>query len=1061
MLWFFIFIKKGKPKGLAENLNLSIMQGKGIIKFFLVIMLLVTAIQYLFVLPTNKVEKDAERYAEEKSAPVQGEREKADVYKMAVAEYLDNMSNKEVFRIPLLRSYTYQDLKAQQLAYGLDLKGGMSLVLQVDVREFLQSLASSSKDPTFDEALNLASQAQENSQDNYISLFADAWQKVKGEKKLASVFQRNDMLRDVINTNTSDAEVVRILRERADQTVNLTYELLKKRIDKLGVVQPNISLDADRDLILVELPGVTNPERARNLIQAAANLEFFDIYRLSEGNIVQSLIAAEELLSNRAKIEAGLDSTELEKPKVMAYDTVYVLDSLGNVTDQIASIDSSEVAPPFEAGPLFSIFQPNNGNLGQAVLGVAKKADRAAILEMLNDPAVRRAFPKDLEFHWATDPLPLATDGDSDEDAFYELYLIKTGRDGKAPLTGEYVTDASAQPDPTGQVAVNLSMNSEGARIWSQWTARAAQDQNRQVAILLDEEVVSAPSVRIQINGGNTSITGNFSVQEAEDLAGILKVGRLPARTEIIQESIVGPSLGAENISKSTTALVIGFGILMAFMLFYYSGGGVVSVITLLLNLIFIFGALASIGTVLTLPGIAGILLTIGMAVDANVIIFERIREELAAGKNAAAAVADGFRNSYSAIIDANVTTILVAAILAYFGLGPIKGFAVVLIIGVLCSVFTAVLVGRLLIEWWLGRGKDLSFATGGSRGLFNDLNIDWLGYRRVTYILSTIMVVLSLASIFVRGFDLGVDFKGGYSYVVQFADKVDAESLRASLTTTFGSEPTVKSVNSANTYNIVTDYLVKETSLVDGEEPQDLVMAALHKGIVAATGNSSLSLDAFKNADIPSMTRVLSVSKVGPTIADDIKRSSLFAGGLALIFIFLYLLLRFTKWQYSAGAVAALFHDAIIVLGIFSLTWGFLPFNVEVDQAFIAAILTVIGYSINDTVVVFDRIREFLNSYTSGNKTEVINRAVNTTVSRTVITSLTTLFVVLVLFLFGGSSIKGFAFALIVGILVGTYSSIFIATPIVHDLTDEDLVATSTSAATPSVPTPAVTGKI
>lgn len=1016
------------------------MQGKGIIKFFLVIMLLVTALQYLLIFPTNKVEKDAEAYAEEKSAPVQDEQEKADVYKFAVAEYLDKMSNKEVFRIPLLRSYTYQDLKAQQLAYGLDLKGGMSVVLQVDLAEFLRSLASSSKDPTFDEAIQLASQAQKTQQENFVNLFADAWQQVKGEKTLASVFQRNDALRDEINTNTSDAEVIRILRERADQTTSLTFELLKKRIDKLGVVQPNISLDAERDLILVELPGITNPERARNMLMGAAKLEFYDIYRLSEGNIVQSLLSAEELLDNRAKLAAGMDSTELVQPKVMAYDTIYAIDSLGNTTDVIASIDSSEVEPPFEAGPLFSIFQPNNGNLGQAVLGVAKKEDRKAILDMLNDPAVKRLFPKDLEFHWATDPLPAVTEAETDEEAFYELYLIKTGRGGKAPLTGDYVTDASAQPDPTGQVAVNLGMNSEGARIWSQWTARAAQDQNRQVAILLDGEVVSAPSVRNQIDGGNTSITGNFSVQEADDLANILKVGSLPAGTQNVQESIVGPSLGAENIRKSTNALVIGFLVLMAFMLFYYGGGGIVAVITLLLNLIFIFGALASIGTVLTLPGIAGILLTIGMAVDANVIIFERIREELRTGKGVATAVADGFRNSYSAIIDANVTTILVAAVLAYFGLGPIKGFAIVLIIGVIASVFTAVLVGRLIIEWWLGRGKELSFATAGSANLFGDLNIDWLSKRRVAYMISGGLIVLSLISIVSRGFELGVDFKGGYSYVVTFADEVKADELRAALAESFGREPTVKSVDASNTFNIVTDYLVEETSQIDGKEPQDIVMEALYKGVVAATGNTSLSLDAFKNADIPSATHVLSVSKVGPAIADDIKRSSLLAGGLALVFIFLYLLLRFSKWQYSAGAVAALFHDAIIVLGIFSLTWGFLPFNVEVDQAFIAAILTVIGYSINDTVVVFDRIREYLNSYTAGSKTEIINRAVNSTVSRTVITSLTTLFVVLVLFLFGGSSIKGFAFALIVGILVGTYSSIFVATPIVHDFLEDDM---------------------
>lgn len=1007
------------------------MQGKGIIKFFLVVMLLVTALQYLFIMPTNKVESDAAAYGKEKSSPVQGEREQAETYKVAVADYLDSMSNKEVFRIPLLKSYTYQDLKAQQLAYGLDLKGGMSVVLQVDLREYIRNFAPTSKDPTFDEALNLASQAQKTAQDDFVSLFADAWQKVRGDKKLATIFQRNDALRDQISMNTSDAEVIRILRDRADETVNLTYELLKKRIDQLGVVQPNVSLDAERDLILVELPGIDNPERARSVLQAAAKLEFYDIYRLSEGNIVQSLIAADKLLADRKKLAAGADSTDLINEPEIVFDTIYAPDSLGNLTSEIASIEEREVAPQIEAGPLFSIFQPNNGNLGPAVLGLAERTEMDEVMAMFKDESVARLFPRDLGLRWAAEPLPLA-EGQTDE--FYELYMIKIPRDGKALLSGDYLTDASANPDPTGQIAVNLSMNSEGGRIWSQWTGRAAADQNRQVAILLDDKIVSAPSVRSQIDGGNTSITGNFSVQEADDLANILKIGSLPANTEIVQSSIIGPSLGAENISRSITAFIIGFLLLMAFMLFYYGGAGIVSVLALALNMIFIFGALASIGTVLTLPGIAGILLTIGMAVDANVIIYERIREELRAGKNTLSAVNDGFRNSYSAIIDANVTTVLVAAVLAYFGLGPIKGFAIVLIIGVLSSLFTAVLVGRLMIDWWLGRGKNITFWTGASQNLFADLNIDWLGKRRVAYMVSGTLLVLSVLSIAIRGFDLGVDFKGGYSYTIQFAEDVTAQQLRDNLGTTLDGAPTVKAVDASNTFNIVTEYLINDSE----DDAQDRVMEALYTGVKAITGNNSLTLADFSSADIESGTHVLSYSKVGPTIADDIKRSSLIAGVLALIFIFLYLLLRFTRWQYSMGAVAALFHDTIIVLGIFSMAWGYLPFNMEVDQAFIAAILTVIGYSINDTVIVFDRIREYLNTYVAGGKTELINRAVNSTVSRTVITSATTIFVVAVLFFFGGTSIRGFAFALMVGIIVGTYSSIFIATPIVHDLADD-----------------------
>ncbi len=626
----------------------------------------------------------------------------------------------------------------------------------------------------------------------------------------------------------------------------------------------------------------------------------------------------------------------------------------------------------------------------------------------------------------------------------YVLYGVKLPRGGDAELTGEYIIDASAQPNPvTSEMAVTLSMNRDGSRIWRDITTRAAADNNRSVAIVLDSLVVSAPSVRGPIEGGNTEITGGFDIQEASDLAGILKVGSLPARTEIIQQSVVGPTLGEENIRSSIIALVIGFLIVLGFMMFYYGGGGIISIICLLLNLVFIFGALASYGTVLTLPGIAGIVLTIGMAVDANVIIFERIREELIVGKGLSTAIADGFKQSYSAIIDANVTTILVAIVLAYFGLGPIKGFAVVLIIGVLSSLFTAVLVGRLAIEWWLGRGKDkrMSFYTSASKGLFSNLNIDWMGKRKMAYILSGVLLAISLVSILTRGFDLSVDFRGGYSYVVEFAQPVNGEELRTDMDAAFpDASTTVKSVSTDNTFNIVTSYLIDEqvSEEVGAIDPADRVMRALYEGVVAATGDTGLAYEDFSSADAQGVTHVTTFSKVGPTIADDIFRSSLEAGIAALLLIFLYIGLRFSKWQYSAGAVAALFHDSIIVLGLFSLLHGIVPFNLEIDQAFIAAILTVIGYSINDTVIVFDRIREYLNQYTTGNKTEIINSAINSTVSRTIITSLTTIFVVAVLFFFGGDSIRGFAFSLMMGIIVGTYSSIFIATPIVHDLTGD-----------------------
>ncbi|MEM9928365.1 MAG: protein translocase subunit SecDF [Bacteroidota bacterium] len=1011
------------------------MQGKGIIKFFLVVMLIVTAVQYLYVIPTNGVESDADDFATEQSGETEGED-----FRAQRAYYLDSISDQEVLKVPGFKSFTYQDLKAKQLNLGLDLKGGMSVVLQVDLQEFLFALARKTKDDLFTKAINQASQAQKNAQDDYIALFADAWQELRGSKNLAPYFATNDALREDINTSTSDAEVIRVLREKANETVSLTYELLKKRIDQLGVVQPNVSLDADRDLILVELPGIENPQRARTFLQAAANLEFYHVKRI-DNNSINALVALDQQLDREAKIKAGRDSNYVEE-KTWRIDTTYALDSLGNtILGEIASIDSVDVTEQ-TAGPLFSLFSPNTGNLGEAVLGIATERNLGAVDSLLKSPSVARQF-RNVIFRWEANPLP-GENGDPSD--LYALYQLQMPRSGEALLTGESITNTSSGPQPDGQIAVNLSMNSDGARTWARMTTEAANDGNRQVAILLDDKVVSAPSVRGPIPGGNTAITGNFNVQEATDLSNILKVGRLPARTEIIQESIVGPSLGEANINSSITALLVGFGLVLLFMVFYYGGAGIVSIIALLLNLIFIFGALSSFGTVLTLPGIAGILLTIGMAVDANVIIYERVREELRAGKTERNAITDGFSNSYSAIIDANVTTLLVAAVLAYFGLGPIKGFAVVLIVGVVASVFTAVLVGRLIIEWWLDRGNSLSFWTGPSKNLFANVNIDWMGKRKITYVVSAVLVLASLASIFTRSFDLGVDFKGGYSYVVQFADDVDQEQLREALNEPFGGVPTIKAVDSDNTYNIVTNYLIDETDTVNGKEAQDVVLEALYTGVQSATGDSGLSLEDFSNTEAGDGTHITSVSKVGPTIADDIKRSAYWAGAIGLLLIFFYLLLRFNKWQYSLGAVAALFHDSIIVLGIFSFGWGRLGFNMEVDQAFIAAILTVIGYSINDTVVVFDRIREYLNTYVSRGKTEVINGAISSTVSRTVITSVTTMIVVLVLFLFGGSSIKGFAFALLVGILVGTYSSIFIATPIVHDLT-EDLEAKTATA--------------
>jgi len=1010
------------------------MQGKGLIKLFFVLLVAVTLLQIFYTFPTRKVEQDANRYAKEFVDNNPG----LDAYeaeKRARFQYLDSVGTEDILNVPLLGSFTYEELKSKQLNLGLDLKGGMSAVLQVDLKDLLIRLSGDNKDPNFLAALDAAEKAQENSQRDFIFLFGQEYENMEGARPLSRIFRRDASLGDKINIETSNGEVIRLLREKATETVDLTFKRLKQRIDKLGVTQPNVTLDPQRDLILVEMPGIENPERARNFLQASAALEFWDTYRNTDPGVAGAFQAAD------ARLRQASSEDLVDQP--IEYDTIYtpVLDENGNETgEQNMEIVERANTGVSQDGPLLKLLTLNDGRGGEltwsaTVMGFADKNKMNAIDEMLNRNNIRSLFPSDSKFMWSRKPF---TTVDGEETRKYMLYLLKTPPNKKPVLEGDVITRADHAPNPvTGEMAVNLSMNNKGAKIWGEMTTRAANNGNREVAICIDNEVISAPSVRGPITQGNTEITGNFSVQEAADFASLLEVGKLPAKVDLIQEDTVGPSLGAANINSSIRALIVGFSLVLLFMIFYYAGGGIISIIALLLNLFFIFGALASFGTVLTLPGIAGIILTIGMAVDANVIIFERIREELRAGKTILASISDGFRNSYSAIIDANVTTILVAIVLAYFGMGPIKGFAVVLIIGVLTSLFTAVLIGRMIIDWWMKGNADrsMSFWTGMTQNFLANLTIDWIGKRKIAYSISGLVLIIGFASMFTKKFDLGVDFKGGYSYNIEFDESlgVDAQTLRSGLTEYFGSEPVVKAVDTENTYNVVTSYLINDKS----DDAAERAVAKLHEGIVNITG-SNVSFGDFKTTDSRTSTHVISSSKIGPTIADDIKNSAFYAGIFALLILFLYIFIRFNKWQYSLGAVAALFHDSMIILGIFSLSWGVLPFSLEINQAFIAALLTVIAYSINDTVVVFDRIREYLGIYTSKSTDEVLNLAINSTFSRTLITSLTTMVMLLPLFIFGGGSIRGFAFAILIGIIVGTYSSIFVATPIVRDLSKE-----------------------
>ncbi len=1004
------------------------MQNKGLIKLLLVVLVLICVMQCSYIIPTNKVEKQADEYATQIAQNAPASADKYEIEKEARSNYLDSISSDIIWGNSLLKEYTYDELKKKQLAFGLDLKGGQSAVLQVDLKEMLMSLSNNTKDPTFLQAIANSDKVMENSQSDFISIFGSEFRKIADGKKLARFFYRK-LSDDTngINTQSTDAEVINVLRQKANETVNLTFNLLKQRIDKLGVVQPNISLDAARDLILVELPGVENKERAQNMLQASAILEFWDTYRISDSGVAAAFSAADN------RLKAGAEPVDVEPIRetimVPQYDTITgeVIDS---IEQEITTDDTFQ-----NQGPLLSALAVNTaGQYSQSVLATAEKNKRKAISAMLATPEIASLFPNDGKFVWAQQP---NRDIDGVVTKEYSLYMVKVPTSGSARLEGDQITSAGNSPDPTtGEMTVNLGMSQQGAKVWADLTTKAAQAGNREVAITLDDEVITAPRVNEAITQGRTQITGNFTVQEASDLSNMLEIGKLPAKVKIIQSASVGPSLGKENIRKSMLSFIAGLGLVLLFMIFYYGGAGIVSIIALITNMFFIFAALASFGTVLTLPGIAGILLTIGMAVDANVIIFERVREELRAGKSLLASIQDGFKNSYSAIIDANVTTFFVAAILAYFGLGPIKGFAIVLMIGVLSSLFTAVVLGLMMIDWWTKKkDKSISFWTPPTKNAFANLNIDWIGKRKIAYVISGIFLTAGLISIFTKGFDLGVDFKGGYSYNIQFSDDltVDRDAISQALETAGVTPATVKRVDTRNTYNVVTSHMIDDNS----EGASERAIEALY-GAINTVAGGSLDIDKFKAPDSQGVTHVIASSQVGPTIADDIQKSSKMAGIFALILIFLYIFIRFNKWQYSLGAVAALIHDSLFVLGAFSILHNILPISMEIDQAFIAALLTVIGYSINDTVVVFDRIREYLGIYTNKDSDEIINLAINSTFSRTIITSLTTLFMVAILLIFGGGSIKGFALALVIGILVGTYSSIFVATPILRDFSDE-----------------------
>ncbi len=996
------------------------MQNKGLVKLFALLFGLVSIYQLSFTFKANQIESNAKEAAISKIAET--EENYADKRSAEEARYLDSLltskvatdrvdanglivnENIKVFNIGIA-DYTYTEVKEKAMNLGLDLKGGISVILQIQVDDILKGLANNSKDPVFNKALADAEELQKNSQNTYLDDFFVAFDAIKGDTKLASpdIFANRD-LSDEITFNMTDDEVKPILRTKIDESIVSAFEVLRKRIDQFGVTQPNIQRLGNSGRILVELPGVKDKQRATELITTTAQLEFWDVYKAEE--LGGFLNQANEVLKDLVDTKPEAEEAEPQDEQDSTVD-----DLLGET-----STDSTDVAT---LGPLFDLIRVP-GQVGSPILAMFEAKDKELVLEYLSKPEVRNLLPAEqryAEFVWGKQ---------TKDNPLVELYALKGNREDTPELSGGVVVDARNQFGPTGESEVSMQMNGKGAKVWEEMTGRAYAQQS-QIAIVLDDIVYSAPGVTTgPISGGNSSISGNFTLNEAIDLANVLRAGKLPASAEIVQADVVGPSLGQEAIDSGMKSFLIALSLVLIWMIFYYGKAGIFSDIALLLNIVLIFGILAGLGAVLTLPGIAGIVLTIGIAVDANVLIYERVREEIAKGKGQKESIKDGFSNALSSILDANITTGLTALILFVFGTGPIKGFATTLLIGIITSLFTAIFITRLLIDWYVNKGGKLDFSTSITKGLFRNINISWLKKRKIAYVFSAIIIAGGLASLFTTGLDEGIDFVGGRTYTVRFAQDVNVEEVKDAVVATFGSAE-VKTIGSANQLKISTKYKINENST----EVDDEIQTKLHQSLGAFLP-SGLSYENFSDSD--NEVGVMYSGKVSPTIADDIKKSSIWAILGSLIVVFLYILLRFKKWQFSLGAVAAVFHDVLIVLGVFSITWRFMPFSMEIDQAFIAAILTVIGYSLNDTVVVFDRIREFLNEHTSWEFDKTVNTALNSTLSRTLNTSLTTLVVLLAMFIFGAESLRGLLFALIVGVIVGTYSSVFIATPVMRD---------------------------
>ena len=1003
------------------------MQNKGLVITLAVCLALASAFYLSFSFVTRHYDKKAVEYA-------QGDDAKEFFYK-------DSIANQKVWF-----GYTLKECREKEINLGLDLKGGMNVTMEVSVPDILRALSGYNTTETFNQAIAMAQEKQRKSGSDFMTLFFESFYELDRDAKLASVFSTFE-LKDKVTLNSTNQEVEKVLREEVDGAIDNSFRVLRTRIDRFGVVQPNIQKLSQPGRILIELPGIKDPARVRKLLQGSANLEFWETYDLAE--ILPQLVQinsefARVNASNEAAQTTNAKPVEEEKTQEVATDDIDALveNLSSDSTAETAEDEAAALEQYKKQNPLFAVLNPSVSQSGQAyrgpVVGTVHYTDTARVMEILNSSIAKSILPRELRLRWTVKAV-------DDADIYYQLVALKAQTNGRPSMEGDVITDARADFGQTSAYAnVSMSMNAEGARDWQRITR---DNIGKSIAIVLDGYVYSFPTVQNEIAGGNSQITGNFTVEEAKDLANTLKSGKMPAPARIIQEDVVGPSLGHEAIQNGLWSFVLGFILILVYMIFYYGLiPGLVADFALLCNVFLLVGILASFSAVLTLPGIAGIVLTMGMAVDANVLIYERIREELAAGKNLRKAIQDGFKGAISAIIDSNVTSFLTGAILAIFGTGPIKGFAVTYMIGIISSFLTAVFITRLLLEQYAKKddAKEISFTTKLMQNFLHNTNANFIGARKVTYIVSGVLIIIGILGLdphIMGKLNLGIDFSGGRNYIVRFAQPVNTEEVSSSLDKVFMEAKAqldddetfalnVITIGDANQVRISTNYRVAD----DSDDVDAQIEVLLYEGCKPFLAEG-ITLDEFKSTEINPEVGIMQSQKVGPAVADDITKAAVWSVLAALLGIFLYILLRFRNFAFSVGALAGLAHDTIIILGMYAILWKVMPFSMEIDQSFIAAILTVIGYSINDTVVVFDRVREYNKLYPKRPRLQNMNDALNHTLSRTFSTSMSTLVVLLAIFCFGGETIRGFVFALLMGVIIGTYSTLCIATPLAYDI--------------------------